>query len=241
MVFSGENQPLRQAAATLYHIMKNFLTCILVCSISSLFGQESEIEKLLLQGNNAYQKSDFENAKVIYESIIQIDSTNKDALYNLAGTELNLGNKSSACDLLQKSYSLGDIGAYDLIKEHCDGLNYSEKMFLFQVDELPKFQYKDEFIPLIVNKTQLNPNYLKLIRAEIKKSKELKQIKGRASILLNVDINGNLITKIRGEVPEDKRELIAQLLENMTEYKPAIYMNKSVELFGGGFALPLTF
>jgi tetratricopeptide (TPR) repeat protein len=212
-----------------------------VFSISSVFGQDSEAEKLLVKGNDAYQKSEFENAKLIYEKVIKIDSTNKDALYNLAGTELSLGNNSRACDLLQKSYSLGDIGAYGLISEYCGSLNYSEKMFLFHVDELPKFEYKDEFIPLIVNKNQLNPTYLKLIRAEIKKSNELKKIKGRASILLNVDINGNLVTKIRGEISEENGELISQLLENLTKYKPATYMNKAVGLFGGGFALPLTF
>ena len=221
--------------------MKKLLILIILFSICPLFGQESEIERLLIKGNEAYENSDFQNAKINYESIIKIDSTNKDAIYNLAGTELNLGNKSKACELLQKSYSLGDFGAYDLIKEQCGGLKYSEKMFLFHVDELPKFLYKDKFIPLIINKKELNPNYMKLIRAEIKNSRELKRIKGRASILLNVDINGKLETKIRGEVPEDKRELISKLLENLTEYKPATYINKSVGLFGGGFALPLTF
>ncbi|MEY8022171.1 tol-pal system YbgF family protein [Muriicola sp. SD30] len=221
--------------------MKNILLAVLMCLINPLFGQNSEIEKLLVQGNDAYQKSDFANAKVSYEAIIKIDSNNKDALYNLAGTELNLGNKSHACDLLQKSYSLGDIGAYDLIKEYCNELNYSEKMFLFQVDELPKFLYKNEFVPLVINRKELNPLYLKLIREELIKSKEFKRIKGQARILLNVDINGNLITKIAGEIPEDKRKLLGLLLGNMTEYKPATYMNKSVGLFGGGFALPLTF
>ncbi len=221
--------------------MTKIFLSILIFSICPLFGQDADIEKLLAQGNDAYHKADFKNAKINFESIINIDSTNKDALYNLAGTELNLGNNARACELLQKSYSLGDFGAYDLIIEYCNGLDYSEKMFLFHVDELPKFKYKVGFIPLIINKNQLNPNYLKLIRAEIKKSKELKRIKGQASILLNVDINGDLITKIRGEVPEEKRELITKLLENLTEYKPATYMNRPVGLFGGGFALPLTF
>ena len=219
--------------------MKKILLLIILFSINQSFGQETKIEKLLIDGNQAYQNSDFETAKQNYETIIKIDSINKDALFNLAGTELNLGNTNRACELLQKSYSLGDFGAYDLIKQYCKELEYSEQMFLFHVDELPKFKFKMNFEPLVVNKKEINPDYIKLIKSEIKKSKELKRIRGKIYITLNVDINGKLITKINGKISDDRKTELVNVLKNMTEYKPAIYQEKNVGLFGGGFTLPL--
>src|SRR5688572_13171320 len=95
----------------LHHIMKKILLIILLFSINQSFGQESNIDKMMIAGNEAYQKSDFQTAKLKYLSIIKIDPTNKDAIFNLAGVELNMGNTQQACQLLQKSYSLGDFEA----------------------------------------------------------------------------------------------------------------------------------
>lgn len=194
---------------------------------------------MMIVGNQAYQNSDFETAKQNYKSIIQIDSTNKDALFNLAGTEINLGNTNLACELLQKSYSLGDFGAYDLIKEYCNGLKYSEKMFLIHVDELPKFKYKADLEPLVINQKQINPNFIKLLKSEIKNSKILKRIKGKVYLMINVDVNGKLIANVKGEITKEQNTELTKVLENMTEYKPATFQRKSVGLFGGGLSLPL--
>ncbi len=224
---------------TLYLIMKKMLLLLIIFSISQTFGQESKVEKLMIDGNQAYQKSDFNTAKLKYETIIKIDSTNKDAMFNLAGIELNIGNTDQACKILQKSYSLGDFEAYDLIQQYCNGMEYSEKMFLFHVDELPKFRYKDNFEPLIVNQKQINPNYIKLLKSEIKNSKSLKRISGKIYLMVNVDINGNLITNIKGEISESQKKELINALTEMTEYRPATFQEKNVGLFGGGFALPL--
>ena len=220
--------------------MKKILLITLLFVVEISFGQKNEIEKLLIEGNQSYQNSDFETAKLKYESIIKIDSTNKDALFNLAGTELSLGNSKTACSLLQKSYSLGDFGAYDLIKQYCDELKYSEQMFLFHVDELPKFKFKTNFEPLIVKQRQINPKYIKLLNSEIKKSTSLKRIKGKVYITINVDINGILITNIKGKLSDTQKSEFENILNQMTEYKPATFKGMNVGLFGGGFTLPLT-
>ena len=99
---------------------------------------------MLVEGNKAFQYSDFETAKQKYESILQIDSENSDAIFNLEATELNLGNTQRAYALFQKSYSLGVFDSFDLIKQHCIRFEYTEKMFLDHVDELPKFIFKSE-------------------------------------------------------------------------------------------------
>ena len=220
--------------------MKKILLIILLFSINQSFGQESNIDKLMIAGNEAYQKSDFETAKLNYQSIIKIDPTNKDAIFNLAGVELNMGNTQQACQLLQKSYSLGDFEAYELIEQHCDGLEYSEKIFLFHVDELPKFKYNNNFEPLIVNQKQINPDYIKLLKSEIKNSKKLKRIRGKIYLMINVGIEGELITNIKGNISESEINELTNSLRKMTEYRPAIFKGKSVGLFGGGFALPLS-
>ncbi|CAM3527027.1 hypothetical protein [Aequorivita lipolytica] len=221
--------------------MKKILILIILLSINQSFGQESKIDKLMIAGNEAYQKSNFETAKLNYQSIIKIDPTNKDAIFNLAGVELNIGNTQQACQLLQKSYSLGDFEAYELIEQYCNGLEYSEKMFLFHVDELPKFKYKNHFEPLIVNKKQINPAYIKLLKSEIKNSKKLKRIRGKIYIMINVGIDGELITDIKGNINESEINELTNSLRKMTEYRPAIFQQKNVGLFGGGFALPLNF
>ncbi|MDT8413696.1 MAG: hypothetical protein RQ875_14630 [Vicingaceae bacterium] len=219
--------------------MKKNLLIILLFVIEISFGQKNDIEKLMQEGNQSYQNSDFETAKLKYESIINIDSTNKDALFNLAGTELSLGNTKRACNLLQKSYSLGDFGAYDLIKQYCNELEYSEQMFLFHVDELPKFKYKADFETLVINQKQINPKYIELLKSEIKNSKSLKRINGKIYVMINVDIKGNLITDIKGKLSEVQKTELTNILNQMTEYKPATFKGMNVGLFGGGFALPL--
>ncbi|WP_313115385.1 tetratricopeptide repeat protein [Aequorivita sediminis] len=220
--------------------MKKILLIIILFSINQSFGQDSNIDILMIAGNEAYQKSDFETAKLNYESIIKIDSINKDAIFNLAGVELNLGNTQQACQLLQKSYSLGDFESYELIEQYCGGLEYSEKMFLFHVDELPKFKYNNNFEPLIVNKKQINPDYIKLLKSEIKNSKKLKRIRGKIYLMINVGIKGELITNIKGNINESEINELTNSLMKMTEYQPAIFKGKNVGLFGGGFALPLS-
>lgn len=223
----------------LHPIMKKALLIPILFWIHQSFGQESLIDRLMIAGNEAYQKSDFQVAKLNYESIIKIDSINKDATFNLAGVELNLGNTQQACQLFQKSYSLGDFEAYELIEQYCGGLEYSEKIFLFHVDELPKFKYNNKFEPLIVNQKQINPNYIKLLKSEIKNSKKLKQIRGKIYLMINVDSNGELITNIKGNISESETNELTNSLRKMTEYRPAIFKGKNVGLFGGGFALPL--
>jgi len=221
--------------------MKKILLLTILFLINPLFGQKSNIDKLMIEGNQAYQNSDYKTAKRHYESVIKIDSTYKDALFNLAGTELSLGNNSRARELLQKSYSLGDFGAYELIMKYCDGLKYSEKMFLLHVDELPKFKYKNDFEPIVINKKQINPNYTKLLESEIKNSKTLKRIKGKIYIMLNVNIEGQLVTNIKGKISEKQKTKLDKVLKDMTEYKAAKFQGKNVGLFGGGLALPLSF
>ena len=221
--------------------MRKALFAILILTFIQSFSQNDKIEKLLLEGNNAFEKKDLQTAKQKYETIINLDSINKDALYNLASVELNLSNTDRACKLLNKSYSLGDFGAYDLIIQYCGKLEHSEKMFLVHVDELPQFKYKDQFETLVVNKKGINPNFMKLLKSEVKNSKDLKRIKGKGHLFLNFDINGNLTTKIKGDINQTQSSILNSTLKSMTEYKPATHNGKPVVLQGGGMALPINF
>ena len=220
--------------------MKKFPFIILLFAVGISFGQKNEIEKLLIEGNEFYQNSDFESAKLKFESIIKIDPNNKDALFNLAETELSFGNTKMACKLLQESYSYGNFEAYDLINQYCDGLKYSERMFLSHVDELPKFKYKNNFKPLIVKQREINTKYVKLLKSEIKKSKFLKGINGKIYIKIEIDANGKLLTQIHGKLSNIQRSELENVLHQMTEYKSATFNEMNVGHFGR-YVLPLYF
>ena len=66
-------------------------------------------------------------------------------------------------------------------------------------------------------------------------------MKGRIYINLNVDINGNLISKVSGNISQNQGIELQSILLHMTQYKPATFIGRDVGLFGGGFALPLIF
>ncbi|MDT0647070.1 hypothetical protein RM545_10235 [Zunongwangia sp. F260] len=219
--------------------MKNLLLIFILIFINSVLAQENEIDSLMAEGNTAFSASDFQTAKEKYASIIKIDSTKRDALFNLGATYLNLGDNTKACSLFQKAYSRGDIDSYDVIMQYCGKLEYSEKMFQWHVDESFKFEHEGQFEEVILNKKEINPDFIELLKSEIKKSKELKRIKEKVIITLNVDIGGNLKTKVGGKISPDQKQKLLEILHTMTEYKPATYQNRKVELFGGGYALPL--
>ena len=225
--------------------MKNILLIIILTITQTTFAQKDTIENLMIEANNAFKSSDFDKAKEKYSSIIKIDSTNKDATFNLGATYLNLAQNDNACEQFQKAYSLGDIGAYEIIIQYCGALKETDKMYQDHVDELPKFKYNGEFTELIIRKNkyqkEINPAFIDFLKTEFKKSKDLKKIQEKFFIKLkSVTQEGELLVEIVGDLKNDNKVKILEILKNNTEYYPAVYNGKKVELFGGGWTLPVT-
>lgn len=217
---------------------KSFSIVIFFLSIVA-YSQQSKINELLVNGNNAFQKNDFENARKYYSEIIKLDSINKDAIFNLAVTELNLGNKNRSCTLFQKSYKLQDPGVAKLIKEHCGSIEYNENMFYQDTDEMPKFTLDNKTYDIIVNKG-INPILLKQLKKRAKKSKTLRRIKGkRIFVIFKIDRFGNFNSRVTGKnTSKEINQEIKKIFTEIAEYVPCQYKGKSVGMWNG-FALPL--
>ncbi|MCH4824620.1 hypothetical protein ML462_15710 [Gramella lutea] len=225
--------------------MKKILLIIILTITQITFSQTDEIDNLMLKANEAFNNSNFEIAKENYLSIIKKDSTNKDAIFNLGATYLNLNQNDKACEQFQRVYSLGAIGAYDVINQYCGELKYTDKVFQDHVDDLPKFKYNGEFLELIIRKKEyqkeINPVFVDFLKTEFKKSKDLKKLKKKFYIKLkSVTKEGELLAEIVGDIKDGNKQKILEILQTKTEYYPAIYHDQKVELFGGGFTLPVS-
>ena len=118
-------------------------------------------------------------------------------------------------------------------------------MYQDHVDELPKFKYNGEFTELIIRKNkyqkEINPEFVDFLKTEFKTSKDLKKLKNKFYIRLkSVTKEGELLAEIVGDIKDENKQRILEILRTRTEYYPAIYHDKKVELFGGGFTLPVS-
>ena len=219
--------------------MKKLLPLVLLLLSISALAQGNRADSLLLEGSRAYETSDFQLAKEKFEALLQLDSTSSDAHFNLGASLLSLNQLPEACRALHRAYALGDEGAYNLIVQYCGELPYTEKMFSWHVDELPQFSSHGEFLPLIPDKKSgIHPDFLKLLRSEMKKSPSLKKFRGKIYLLWTVDIHGQLQAEVKGASPEINQEFLA-LLQRLTQYRPASYKGRPVGLWSK-FALPMT-
>jgi tetratricopeptide (TPR) repeat protein len=221
--------------------MKFILYVTIIIHCFSAFSQESDTDELLRKGNDAYVSNDFQTAEKLYTKVLKSDSTNVDLVFNLALTKLNLGKKSSGCELLQKAYKLRDEEAGNLILEHCGEIEYNENMFYKDVDQLPKFKDGDQIYDLITE-AGINKILFEKLRKKFKKSKILKKIeKGKIYVMFKIDIDGNIESRTTG--PDNSSEInkeVNKLLKDIAIYIPCQYKNKPVGMFNA-FWLPIEF
>ncbi len=222
--------------------MKYFILILLFSPI--IYSQNSDIDKLLISGDEAYLKSDFETAKKIYLNVTELDSVNKKAWFNLAASELNIGENENACEHLFKSYTLKNRESIKLLKQYCSGNEKYIIMSIKDVDQKPNFIYKGEAIPLFVE-NNLNKKYLEVLLKEIRNAEVLKRTKGKAFIEFHVNRNGKFDGKIiRFDAPAEYRKPIEmkllQIFTNTVTYTPAMHKGKVVE-WENTFMLPVDF
>lgn len=224
--------------------MKHLITIILFIFTSITYSQNSEIDKLLITGDEAYLKNDFESAKRIYYHVTQLDSLNKKAWFNLAASELNIGDNENACEHLFKSYTLKNRESINLLKQYCTDNDKYIIMSIKDIDQKPKFIYKGETIPLFAE-NNLNQKYLEILVEEVRSSNILKKVKGKAFVEFHINRKGKFDGKIiRFDAPEEYRKPIEmkllQIFSNTVVYTPAMHKGKVVE-FENTFMLPIDF
>ncbi|SFU69089.1 hypothetical protein SAMN05216480_113102 [Pustulibacterium marinum] len=133
-----------------------FKTYILLCffcfNASITFGQnkETSIDSLLQKGNTFYAESNFKKAREYYLNVLEKDSSNIDATFNLAACELSLDHKTEACIQFNNAYYLGADDARPIIKQYCGAIAYRNVMYSGDVDTVPTFQLENELLPLML-------------------------------------------------------------------------------------------
>lgn len=222
------------------------LKILMLLFISQIgISQNVELNKLLEEGNNAFSANNFVLAKAIYTKATNIDSSNKDVWYNLAASELNLGEKDNACEHFYKAYLLNDGEALKNIKEYCPNFRNGTIMSIVDVEEKPKFIYEGKNYLLIENNS-LNSLYLKILTKEFKKSKILKEkVKGKIYVQIGINENNAFSGKVYKVGAEDKdveivKMEIMSILKNMVTYISAKNKGVNVDLWDK-WALPINY
>lgn len=199
-------------------------------TLISVYSQNSEISKLLSDGENAYNANDYEVAKMKFREIIELDSLNNFAWFDLGIVEFSLGNKEDSCECFYKSYKLGNLDSGNMLKEICQVFRNGKIASIAYINEQPRFVKEDEDLPLFVN-NRFNPEYEKLILKETNKSRLLKKINARVLIGFHLNeqgfFDGNVVSNIN---PLTKMELI-RIIQNSATYTPPKHDGLYVEIW----------
>lgn len=210
------------------------------------FAQTDDLSKLLKDASKAYTENDFKLAKELYIKVTTLDPENKDAYYNLAATELNLGDKNNACENFYKVYLLKDESVRKDLIEFCPNFRNGSIMTIDSVDTKPKFVYREKTYDLFDRKNTLNPIYLKILIKELQNSKLLSEnVKGKVIANFGIDRYGRLDIKVLKLPTQDAngetiRSEIMTIFKNVVKYIPAKHKGIDVQLWEK-WTLPIDF
>ena len=194
--------------------------------------QNIEVNQLLIDGEKAFIENDFLLAKEIYTKATNLGLKNKDCWFNLAVSELKLEENDNACEHFYQAYLLDDGEALELIRKNCPNLRNGSIMSVNDVEEKPKFIYKEEK-DLLIEGNNLNPKYVRLLTRRLQRSRIMSKYGGSVSIqfLIN-DSNGLDIRKliVRGDTNETEiiNKEVLSILNNLVVYVSA--KNKGVSV-----------
>jgi hypothetical protein len=200
-----------------------------------------DIDSMLHVALHFYKNNDLKSARNEFLAIYQIDSLNKDAVYNLGVTNLNLGNEEEAINYFQKGVKLRDRESDDVLKVKLKKkIEYADFMHYDDVTELPKYIYKKQTLDLI-EKKGLNEKFKSVLQKEIIKSKVIRRthFEGKLYLNLEIDKRGNLICVILNESGNHElNKEIKRIIEGSAKFVPGKYDDKEVGVWG--WVLPLT-
>lgn len=208
-------------------------------TLISVYSQNQEISKLLLDGENAYNANDYDVAKMKFKEIIELDSLNNFAWFDLGVVDFSLGNKEGSCEYFYKSYQLGNLDSVNMLNENCQVFRNGKIASIAYISEQARFVKEDEDLPLFVN-TRFNPEYEKLILKETNKSRLLKKVNARVLITFHINEQGLFDGKVLSNInPLAKMELIG-IIQNSATYTPPKHDGIYVEIWEN-LALTLDF
>lgn len=206
---------------------KILLSALAVVGLSTqLFAQgNNQVEETYAQALKFYEQHQTEAAVSEFEKVIALNPRHKDAMYNLAVINLDLGNKDKAVELLQACVRLRDRDAANLLKEQLQQkIAFADTMFFEDVDVVPKVVVNSVHEDVLDGKG-LNKTIEKSLLSELKKSKYLRK-QFTAGTMLPLSLYFGKDGKLNAEILGPKRSAAAQ--QEITEV-----FNRAVQIIPG--------
>jgi tetratricopeptide (TPR) repeat protein len=217
------------------------LLCVFLSGFATVQAQENrQIDSIYKTALAHYQQKETGNAILQFEKIIVLNPRHKDALYNLAVINYELGNKDKAINLFQSCVKLKDRGAAKILKEQPgQTIAYADTMFFEDLDVKPKVLVISAEEDLLIN-NNLNKAVIKQIQQGFGKSKILKKELGagiRIMLSLYFGKDGSLDAEVlRPAKNEIVQAEITSILKNI-KIIPGRYLDQTVVTWG--FTLPM--
>ncbi|ARS37178.1 tetratricopeptide repeat protein [Pontibacter actiniarum] len=226
-------------------MIRALLTAIAVVAISSqLFAQEkNQVEATYAYALQLYEQQQTKATASEFEKVIALNPRHKDAMYNLAVINFDLGNKDKAIELLQACVRMRDRDAANLLKEQLqEKIAFADTMHFEDMDVVPKVVLSS--VPEdILNGKGLNKTLEKSILSELKKSKVLRKQFRAGTTLLPLSLYFGKDGKLDAEIVGPKRNAAAQqeiteAFNRAVQIVPGKHEGKEVVVWG--LTLPVT-
>lgn len=215
--------------------MRSKLKILFLCLAQVCVSQKSDLNQLLIDGEKAYLENNFLLAKEIYSKATNFDAKNKDCWFNLAASELKLGENENACEHFYQAYLLNDGEAQIIIQQNCPNFKDGLIMSFNDVEEKPKFLYgKKEYLFIVNN--DLNPKYTSLLSKRFKWSNIMSKYKGSISVQFRINRLDSLevkILRVSGDPKQAgsiKKEMLS-ILKDLVTYVSAKNKGVNVDLW----------
>ena len=197
----------------------------------------------MTEGYQLVEAKRYVEAREVYQKVIAIDSTNRDAYFNLASLDLALNNNEKACQSFYRLYNLGDSEAKNLILQYCGALQYTDVMDINDITEVPRITINGktkDFFDKTRDEPEIDNRFTSLITKSLKSSELFKGYEGRIFTTFYIDKNGDVKLKIKGKsLTEDQKAELIIIFNSYGEITPAKFHGKDVGV--GHFSMPIKF
>lgn len=225
--------------------MKKILLAALavLAAFSQLLAQEkTNVEETYAHALQLYEQQQTKAAISEFEKVIALNPRHKDAMFNLAVINFDLGNKDKAVELLQVCVRLRDRDAANLLKEQLQQkIAFADTMNFEDVDVTPKVVVNAVHEDVIDGKG-LNKAIEKSLLSELKKSKSLRKQFSAGTMLplsLYFGKDGRLNAEILGpKRSEAAQQVITEVFNRAVQIIPGKHEGREVVVWG--LTLPVT-
>ncbi|WP_187263620.1 tetratricopeptide repeat protein [Pontibacter beigongshangensis] len=225
--------------------MKKIILSVLfiLASTSQLLAQgKNKVEETYAHALQLFEQQQTEAAVSEFKKVIVLNPRHKDAIYNLAVINFELGNKEEAVELLQACVRLRDRDAANLLKEQLQQkITYADTMHFEDVDVVPNVVV-NSINEYVIDGKGLNKTIEKSILSELKKSKVLRKQFGAGAMLplsLYFGKDGKLNAEILGpKKSEAAQQEITEVFNKAVQIVPGKHEGKEVVVWG--LTLPVT-